>query len=130
MKTFNIGIKGVIVRDDKVLLLKSTDGYWEFPGGRMEDGEDIQDTLLRELGEELPNIQNVVIHETLAAFKIKHEYKPPLALMLIFYRVSADFDGEPQISEEHTEYKWAGKDEALELAEEASKQAIMSVFGD
>lgn len=125
---FNIGIKGVIVRDDKVLVLKSIKGYWEVPGGRMEDGEEVIDTLKRELSEELPNIANIEIYEVLSAYKIHHDYKPPTGLMLIFYRVNAAFNGEPQISDEHEAYKWASKQEALELVEQASKQAIESVF--
>ena len=124
MQAFNIGIKGVIVKDDKVLILKSVNGYWEVPGGRMDEGEDVQDTLRRELGEEIVNIKEIKIHEVLSVFKLKREYKPGMGLMLIFFRVSTDFDDEPIVSEEHTEYKWASVQEAVSLVEEASQEAI------
>jgi 8-oxo-dGTP diphosphatase len=128
LKQFNIGIKGVIIEGDKVLILRSVKGYWEVPGGRMEDGEDIHDTLIRELGEELLNVQNIKIHETLSAFKINKEYIPNTALMLIFFRVTADFDGDPKISDEHSEYRWSTTEEALQLVEAASQQAISRAF--
>ncbi|HZW60779.1 MAG TPA: NUDIX domain-containing protein [Candidatus Babeliales bacterium] len=56
---FYVGIKGVIVNNNKVLLLKSKskidDGqFWDLPGGRMESNETIQEALIRELIEELP----------------------------------------------------------------------------
>jgi ADP-ribose pyrophosphatase YjhB (NUDIX family) len=130
MQVFNIGIKGVIVKDDRVLILKSTDGYWEVPGGRMEEGEEIKDTLRRELAEELPNIAGIQIHEAIAAFKIQKQYIPGMSLMLIFFRVSANFEGDIVISDEHNGHRWATKAEALELCEEATQEAITSAFED
>ncbi|MFA4977167.1 MAG: NUDIX domain-containing protein [Sphingobacterium sp.] len=49
---------GIIFKDDLVLICrrkpeKSLGGYWEFPGGKVEDGESNEESLLRELIEEL-----------------------------------------------------------------------------
>ncbi|HSW33285.1 MAG TPA: NUDIX domain-containing protein, partial [Steroidobacteraceae bacterium] len=50
---------GVLIRDDGCVLLadrpigKPYAGYWEFPGGKIEPGEDVSAALERELGEEL-----------------------------------------------------------------------------
>ena len=48
----------IIWRDGKVLIAqrkphKNLGGYWEFPGGKLEPGEDSIDALSRELLEEL-----------------------------------------------------------------------------
>ena len=50
---------GVLVRGDGAFLLTSRPagkpyaGYWEFPGGKLEAGEDVRAALMRELQEEL-----------------------------------------------------------------------------
>ena len=50
---------GVLIRADGDFLLTSRppgkvyDGYWEFPGGKLEFGESVEQALLRELIEEI-----------------------------------------------------------------------------
>ena len=50
---------GILIRDDGALLLstrpegKPYAGYWEFPGGKIEPGETVEQALRRELHEEL-----------------------------------------------------------------------------
>jgi len=44
-------IYGIIIKDDSILLSKQWDGY-DFPGGKIELGEDIKDALTREMKEE------------------------------------------------------------------------------
>ena len=50
---------GVLIREDGRVLLASRPegkpwaGYWEFPGGKLEDGETVHQALVRELDEEM-----------------------------------------------------------------------------
>jgi 8-oxo-dGTP diphosphatase len=51
-------VAAVIVRDSHVLVCQRKRGgafplMWEFPGGKVEPGEDLQTALVRELAEEL-----------------------------------------------------------------------------
>jgi 8-oxo-dGTP diphosphatase len=62
---------GVLVRDDQAFLLtsrpegKAYAGYWEFPGGKLEVGETVEQALRRELQEEIGiTIQNCLLWKT------------------------------------------------------------------
>ena len=50
--TFPISIKGVVVLDGKVLLLKNDRNEWDLPGGRIEPGETPEECVAREVEEE------------------------------------------------------------------------------
>jgi len=58
MKTVLVSAVALIDRDGRILLAqrpegKSMAGLWEFPGGKIEDGETPEAALVRELQEEL-----------------------------------------------------------------------------
>ena len=51
-------VAGIIKREDKILIARRKpgshlEGHWEFPGGKVEEGEKPEQTLVRELKEEL-----------------------------------------------------------------------------
>jgi len=60
-KIWQVTIKGLVFdTDSKLLLLQEEDGMWELPGGRIEHGEEILETLRREIKEEMGVACNVV----------------------------------------------------------------------
>jgi 8-oxo-dGTP diphosphatase len=52
-KNHFVAVAGVVTNDnDEVLLIKSPQRGWEFPGGMVEPGESLQEALIREIFEE------------------------------------------------------------------------------
>jgi 8-oxo-dGTP diphosphatase len=68
---------------------KPYEGYWEFPGGKVEVGETLFQTLQRELQEEL----GITIHGSIDLMTIEHDY--PHAYVRIHVSVIRDWSGEP-----------------------------------
>ena len=87
-------VAALIVQDDKMLVCQRTRHQtmplkWEFPGGKIEDGEQPQHALRRELEEELGI--DAEIGEEIA--HIRHHYKTGSSVELRFY-VVREFKGE------------------------------------
>jgi 8-oxo-dGTP diphosphatase len=81
-------VAGLIMRDAKLLVCQRTRHQtmplkWEFPGGKIEEGEQPRDALRRELDEELG------IHATIGdeLARIQHEYPNGGMVELRFYIV-------------------------------------------
>jgi len=81
-------VAALIVHDGKILVCQRTRHQtmplkWEFPGGKIEDGEQARGALERELEEELG------IHATIAeeAARIRHEYRSGSSVDLRFFVV-------------------------------------------
>ena len=87
-------VAAVIVRDGKVLLCQRRAEQefplkWEFPGGKIEPGEETTAALRRELTEELGI--GAEIGPEIARFGYKY---PTKDVMLIFFKVD-NYQGEP-----------------------------------
>ncbi|MDL2316636.1 (deoxy)nucleoside triphosphate pyrophosphohydrolase [Desulfovibrio sp. OttesenSCG-928-A18] len=104
---------GIIWRQGRFLAAqrpegKSRAGFWEFPGGKQEAGETLEQTLLRELDEEL-GIRCTAMQPWL---KLEHSY-PELTVSLHFIHVTA-FEGEPEPRDGQA-LAWLRPREALRL---------------
>ena len=87
-------VAALIVKDAKLLVCQRTRHQtmplkWEFPGGKIEEGEQPRDALRRELDEEL-GIVATIGHELA---RIQHEYPNGGMVELRFY-VVRDYLGE------------------------------------
>ncbi len=81
-------VAALIVRDDKILVCQRTRHQtmplkWEFPGGKIEDGEEPHAALARELEEEL----GILAHVGPEVARIRHTYGKGGVIDLRFFLV-------------------------------------------
>src|SRR5579862_2745609 len=89
-------VAAIIVRERSLLICQRRadqqhGGKWEFPGGKVEPGEDPESALRRELREEL------AISATIGREVSRYDYAYPgrSPIELVFYKVT-EFTGEPR----------------------------------
>jgi len=113
---FHVAVKAIIQFNGKVLIIKrsaydSINAHvWEFPGGRIHFGEELNDALIREVKEETG--LNVSVGEILYATNC--EICKTRHCVIISYLCSIEEEA-ISLSEEHTEYVWAERTQLQEL---------------
>ena len=101
----------VIEKDSRYLVClrpahKHHGGLWEFPGGKLEDGESFKDAAVREMQEEL-GLKAVLVGELVMAVDDKSS-----GFSICF--VPVEVSGELKLKE-HDAFKWATTEELLDL---------------
>jgi len=103
-------VAALIVRENKILICQRTRHQtmplkWEFPGGKIEPGENPEAALRRELDEELG------IHATIGrkVAEVRHNYSNGGTVELRFFLVE-EFSGEIQ-NRIFKDVRWVGKEE-------------------
>lgn len=130
MKKFYIGVKALIMKNEKLLLIfDSLKDYWEVPGGRVEGGETFKQSLARELKEEIGYSGKISSMELIAASRLSKDIdNSETTLALLFYQVDLPELGNIRLSEEHTKYEWVNKEMALSRVGPEFKSAISKVW--
>jgi len=105
-------VAGLFRKNGKVLLVrrpfnKRRGGLWEFPGGKVEKGETLEEAIKRELSEEL----GVEVKVKKLLDKIRHRY-PEGEIEL--YLLEVESEEEPKLKEA-IEEKWVDLEEAERL---------------
>ena len=98
---------GILMKENGDILLaqrpagKPYEGYWEFPGGKVEPGETIEAALKREFMEEL----GIAIASADPWCGVEYVY--PHAHVRLHFYISHDWNGLPQ-SREGQQFSWQG----------------------
>ena len=116
----------IIVENKKILCVQRNKGKYdyisykyEFPGGKLEEGENEEDALKREISEEL-NLQIDVAEKFLV---VTHEY---LDFDLTMHSYLCKANTEKLVLKEHIDAKWLYKNELIELDWAAADLPIVS----
>lgn len=119
----------VILENDDVLISRRPEekmlgGLWEFPGGKLEDGETLREALCREMKEEL----GIEITVGAKITEVPHEYSH-LSINLHAYFCNVE-DGQPT-SREGQKWKWVPRKDLEEYAfPKANKQVLEELMSD
>ena len=116
----------IIVENKKILCVQRNKGKYdyisykyEFPGGKLEEGENEEDALKREISEEL-NLEIDVAEKFLV---VTHEY---LDFDLTMHSYLCKANTEKLVLKEHIDAKWLHKNELIELDWAAADLPIVS----
>ena len=85
---------GLICREGRILITKRPEGshlagFWEFPGGKQEDGETLEGCLEREIQEEL----GIRVKAGELLYSLQHEYESKIISLYLFR--CPHFQGQP-----------------------------------
>ena len=101
--------------DIQFLVLKYPSGHWDFVKGNIEEGEEEEETVKRELFEET-GINNLEIHQ---GFNEKAEYnyykKNNKVHKIVSYYLAETNQKQVKLSFEHLEYKWSDYEDSMKL---------------
>ena len=130
LKLVLVAACALIDPDGRVLIAqrpagKQMGGLWEFPGGKLEPGERPEQTLIRELSEEL----GITVQEPcLAPFSFaSHSYEDFHLLMPLY--ICRRWEGIPQ-AREHAALKWVRPKELADYPMPPADKPLVPMLRD
>ena len=101
-RRFPVSVKGVVIRDGKVILLRNERDEWELPGGKLELSESPEQCLAREMAEEL----GLVIEPERILNSWIYTIVPGVDVLIVTYGCLESALDEAVLSDEHKELRW------------------------
>ena len=99
---FPVSVKGVVIRDGAVVLLKNERDEWELPGGKLELSESPELCVAREIEEEL----QLAIRPDSFLDSWIYTVVPEIHVLILTYGCSETSERHPVLSHEHKQLRW------------------------
>lgn len=103
---FPVSVKGVVVRDGRVILLRNERDEWELPGGKLEVGEDPEACVAREIEEEL----GLMVTPSAILDSWVYEIAAEVRVLIVTYGCVERAALPARLSVEHKELGWHALD--------------------
>ena len=126
-RKYPVSVKGVVLIDGKVVLLKNVRDEWELPGGKLDKGESPIECVIREIDEEL----NLVVKKPQMIDSWIYRVGGKVDVLILTYYCCHTYHNpqELRISHEHKEAKLFDEKEITGLnMPEGYKKSIHAVF--
>lgn len=135
-KTQKLIIKGIVIKEDKILLVKRkkegnpVDNKWELPGGKIELGERLEDAALREIQEEAGIICSPIKicienYQNIASGGIYGNHLIIIPVLCNFLREDVNYIGDHNVRD----VSWVSKKDLLSLdLLDGTKEMIKDIF--
>tara|TARA_B110001452_G_scaffold49016_1_gene37432 strand:+ start:434 stop:829 length:396 start_codon:yes stop_codon:yes gene_type:complete len=123
MKKVNVAVAVIVNPQQQILLALRHQhlhqgGKWEFPGGKIEAGETVQQAIIREIYEEV----SLNIQSTVPMMMLEHDYGDKLVYLHVHW--VKEFSGDAT-GVEGQEIKWVDVSELSEFEFPAANKPIL-----
>jgi 8-oxo-dGTP pyrophosphatase MutT (NUDIX family) len=121
-----VSVKGVVIRDDSVILVRNGRDEWELPGGKLELSESPEQCLVREIVEEL---QLEVVPETILDSWL-YSIASDVHVLVITYGCVESSEATAVLSAEHSDMRWFPVSEIGDLNMPGSYKASIQAWAE
>jgi 8-oxo-dGTP pyrophosphatase MutT (NUDIX family) len=107
---FPVSVKSILIDDQRVLLIKNERDEWDLPGGKIEKNDNVIETLIREVKEEL----NITIDNYTILLAKKYLFRKQEIIVITYYSKITK-DDPIKLSFENIEYQFFSYNKLNEL---------------
>ncbi len=126
-----IAVKAFIVNDGKVLIIKRAlddiqkPGIWEIPGGRIDENEEMEKGLVREVYEEVG--LRIDISREISIREFTRNDGQEIEMHIFLCNATCDIN-KIELGKEHTSYKWIEIEKSKEKLDEFFHEEVDLLF--